>query len=76
MPPLPPLAERIDTAVRQTLMYAEVNGERLACLEARHQIPWYLKGVAGAGYYKQQLVKLETLSELEKIVHDIKRDLF
>ncbi len=75
VPPLPPLAERIDVAVRQTEMYAEQNGERLACLEARHQIPWYLKGVAHAGYYKQQLVRLETLDELKKIVNGIKREL-
>ena len=75
IPPLPPLAERMDTAVRQIHMLADVIGERLACLEARHQLPWYLKGVAGAGYYKQQLVKLETLSELDIIVRGIKREL-
>lgn len=75
VPPLPPLRERIDLAVRQTEMYAGQNGERLACLEARHQIPWYLKGVANAGYYKQQLVKVETLEELHRIVKGIKRDL-
>ena len=75
VPPLPPLRDRIDLAVRQTEMYAEQNGERLACLEARHQIPWYLKGVANAGYYKQQLVKVETLEQLHRIVKGIKRDL-
>ena len=75
VPELPPLSERIDLAVRQTKMYAEVHGERLACLEARHQIPWYLKGVAHAGYYKQQLVRLESLEELDKIAKGIKRDL-
>ena len=75
VPPLPPLCERIDLAVRQTEMLAERFGERIACLEARHQIPWYLKGVAHAGYYKQQLVKVESLEELRKIVAGIKRDL-
>ena len=71
----PPLAERIELALRQTELYAEKFGERLACLEARHQIPWYLKGVAHAGYYKQQLVRVETLEELRRIVKGIKRDL-
>ena len=75
VPELPPLSERIDAAVRQTEMYAEKFGERLACLEARHQIPWYLKGVAHAGFYKQQLVHVETLEELYGIVRGIKRDL-
>ena len=75
VPELPPLSERIDLAVRQTEMYAEVFGERLACLEARHQIPWYLKGVAHAGYFKQQLVKVETLDELYEIAKGIKKEL-
>lgn len=74
-PETPPLSERIDLAVRQTEMYAEKFGERLACLEARHQIPWYLKGVAHAGYYKQQLVQVETLEQLRRIAKGIKRDL-
>lgn len=75
VPERPPLAERIELAVRQTELYAEKFGERLACLEARHQIPWYLKGVAHAGYYKQQLVRVETLDELRWIAKGIKRDL-
>ena len=75
IPEKPPLAERMDLALRHTRMYAEKFGERLACLEARHQIPWYLKGVAYAGYYKQLLVKVETLDELECIIKGIKREL-
>ena len=75
LPERPPLSERMALALRHTKMYAEKFGERLACLEARHQIPWYLKGVAYAGYYKQQLVKVETLDELERIISGIKRDL-
>lgn len=75
VPELPPLAERMDLAVRHTRMYAEMFGERLACLEARHQIPWYLKGVAHAGYYKQQLVRVETLEEIDKLIKGVKRDL-
>ena len=75
IPEKPPLAERMDLALRHTKMYAEKFGERLACLEARHQIPWYLKGVAYAGYYKQRLVKVETLDELEEIIKGIKREL-
>ena len=75
VPERPPLSERIGLAVRQTETYAEKFGERLACLEARHQIPWYLKGVAHAGYYKQQLVRVETLDGLRRIAKGIKRDL-
>ena len=75
IPPMPPLAERIDLAEEQIGMLAERMGERLACLEARHQLPWYLHGVAHAGYYKQQLVRISSLEELHVICRDIKRDL-
>jgi len=75
LPALPPLAERMDTALRQIETLAERAGERIACLEARHHMPWYLHGVAHSSIYRQQLVRVETLEEIEKIVKDIKRDL-
>ena len=74
-PELPPLAERMDAAVRQIRLLAERSGERAACLEARHHLPWYLHGVAHAGTYRVQLVKVETLADIDKIVKDVKRDL-
>lgn len=74
-PPLPPLSERVDTAYRQIELLAGFSGERIACLEARHHFPWYLHGVAHSGYYKQQLVHVETLQELRQIIKGIKRDL-
>ena len=49
IPPLPPLSERIDMAVAQIEELAAVTGERNACMEARHQLPWYLHGVAHSG---------------------------
>lgn len=72
VPPLPPLNERLDIALSQIEMLSEVIGERLACLEARHQLPWYLKGVPGSGYYKQQLVKVESLDEIRAVIRSIK----
>ena len=75
VPPLPPLAERMDTAAAQIEALAERNGERLACIEARHQLPWYLHGVAHSGYYKQQLVHVDTLEDIKKIAIGIKHDL-
>lgn len=74
-PEQPPLAARMDAAVGQIRALAAVSGERVACLEARHHLPWYLHGVAHAGLYRQQLVRVETLADIDKIVKDIKRDL-
>lgn len=74
-PALPPLCARIDVAVRQIEAAAEQKGERLACLEARSQFCWYLRGVPHSGYYKQQIVHVSTLDELRHIAKGIQRDL-
>ena len=74
-PELPPLAERCDTAVRQFEMAAKNKGEKIACLEARKQYAWYLKGVPHAGYYKEQIVKITTLEDVYRVTKGIKRDL-
>ena len=74
-PPLPPLPERLDTAVEQIERLSEQRGERYACMEARHQIPWYLHGVAYSGVYRQQLVHVASISDIREIVSRAKRDL-
>ena len=75
IPKLPPLSARMDAAVGQIEALAAVNGERLACLEARHHLPWYLHGVAHSGVYRAELVHVETLADVHRIVKEIKRDL-
>ncbi|MBR5261408.1 MAG: tRNA dihydrouridine synthase DusB [Oscillospiraceae bacterium] len=75
IPPLPPLAERVDTAVRQITLSAELKGECLACLEARRHMAWYLRGVAHSGYFKSEIVKVETLADVLRIAEGIKREL-
>ena len=74
-PASPPLRERIDAAVCQIERLAERRGERFACLEARHQLPWYLHGIPYSGVYRQELVHVESLSDLHRIAAGIKRDM-
>lgn len=73
--PLPPFAERWDTAVRQVELSAQYQNERVAMLQARHHLCWYLKGISHANYYKEKIVQLSTLSELHALSASIKRDL-
>ena len=75
VPPLPPLAERCKVAVRQFELAAKNKSEKIACLEARKQYAWYLKGVPHANYYKEQIVRMNTLEDMERITAGIKRDL-
>ena len=74
-PELPPLKERIDLAVRQIETAAEQKGERVACLEARSQFCWYLRGVRRASEYKQDVVRVATLDELRQVARRIQMNL-
>ena len=74
-PEKPTLEERMDAALRQIERLAERRGERSACMEARHQLPWYLHGVPYSGSYRQQMVHVENLAEIRTIVSRIKREL-
>ena len=75
IPPLPSLTERCDTAVRQFELATQYKGERVAVLEARRHYCWYLKGVPHSGYYKEQIVRMNTLEDVYRVTKGIKRDL-
>lgn len=74
-PPPPPVADRFAVAVRQIELSAKYRGERTALLEARRHCCWYLKGVPYANYYKEQIVKMETLEDLYRVAEGVRRDL-
>ena len=75
IPQRPPLARRIDVAVRQIELALEDKGEHIACLEARKQLAWYLRGVAYANYYKAQISALQTMEDVYRIAEGIRKDL-
>lgn len=74
-PGLPPLSERIDVAVSQFEETAKLKGEKIACLEARKHLAWYLHGVAHAAPYRERAVRVETMEEINKLAGEIKREL-
>ena len=65
----------VDAAAEQIRSLADFAGEHIACLEARHHLPWYLHGVAHAGIYRRELVQVSTLEDMDRILRQIKRDL-
>ena len=75
VPPLPPLADRVDTAVAQVEAAAAQKGERLACLEARKQLAWYLHGVPRSAQYRSAAVTVETLADVYSLAAVIKKEL-
>ena len=75
IPERPPLATRVDVAVRQFQLAFEDKGEHIACLEARKHFAWYLRGVAYANYYKEQISSIQSMEDICRIAEGIRRDL-
>ena len=71
----PELSKRVDVAVRQFELANEDKGEHIACLEARKHFAWYLRGVAYANYYKEQISSIQKMEDVYRIAQGIKRDL-
>ena len=74
-PELPPLADRVDTALQQFALALEDKGEHIACLEARKHFAWYLRGVPHSGFYKEQISNISAISDIERLAKENKRDL-
>jgi nifR3 family TIM-barrel protein len=70
-PPVPNLAGRLDAAKRQILRAAKDKGERVACLEARRHLSWYLRGVTRAALFRAWVMKIENIKDAERVIHDI-----
>ena len=75
IPERPPLAQRVDVAVRQFELAYEDKGEHIACLEARKHFAWYLRGVAYANYYKEKISGIKTMADIYFIADGIRKDL-
>ncbi len=75
VPERPPLAQRVAVAVEQFTLAYEDKGEHIACLEARKHFAWYLRGVAYANYYKEQISQIKTMDDVHRIAEGICRDL-
>ena len=75
VPERPNLGKRVDVAVRQFELAYEDKGEHIACLEARKHFAWYLRGVAYANYYKEQISGIQKMEDIYRIAEGIRRDL-
>ena len=71
----PILSKRVDTAVRQFELALEDKGEHIACLEARKHFAWYLRGVAYASFYKEQISSIQKMDDIYRIAEGVRKDL-
>ena len=75
VPPMPGVRERMDVAARQFALALEDKGEKIACLEARKYLSWYLRGVPYAGYAREKISRVATPRDVEQVLDLIRREL-
>lgn len=67
----PNLLERLSVAARQIRYAAADKGERVAMLEARKHLAWYLKGYRGMASYRARFSSVTTLADMDAIMDEI-----
>ena len=72
VPAAPDWPERLDIAIRQFTLAAEDRGEKIACLEARKHLAWYLKGMPYGAYFRTRIMSVATLADIRLAARDIK----
>jgi len=75
VPARPKLADRMELALEQIELARSDKGEHIACLEARKQLAWYLRGVRFSNYYKQEISRIAVMEDVYRVVRGVQRDL-
>ena len=66
--PEPSADEKIRTAIEHMNRLIEVKGEKVAMLEMRSHMTWYLKGLKGATNAKRLVTHVDTKAEMEDLL--------
>ena len=73
---LPPsYNERIDMCFHHMKYLMEIKPEKIAVLEMRSHIAWYIKGMPNSTNIKNMIFKVTTRAELEKILNNYSKEL-
>ncbi len=67
-PPRPNIDEIRSTMLRHARLQIEYKGSYLGIREMRKHVAWYTKGLHGAARLREQINKVESYEELEKIL--------
>ncbi len=64
--PITTMQERVAAAFEHAQLMVETKSEKHGIVEMRKHLAWYFKGFAGVSELRGQLVKINSLSELER----------
>ena len=67
--------ERVEMAIQHLKNLSEQKIEKLAVLEIRNHIAWYLKGLKGSNEIKNEVYKYNNIDDIMKILKEYKKKL-
>jgi len=72
IPPAPAPEERLGIAHRQYKLMLETKGERVATLEMRKHLAWYLRGWRGNNLWRPKIMEIKTAGDVERTIDKLK----
>ena len=72
--PKPTPAEKIEMCLKHLNYLLEIKSVKIACLEIRNHIAWYLKGLDGAKFIKEKIYTMNNLYDIIALLKDYEED--
>ena len=73
--PKPTNEEKIDMCLKHLNYLSQIKPEKLACLEIRNHIAWYLKGIKNANNLKTKVYQMTKLCDIIDLIKQFKEEL-
>ncbi|MCL1806119.1 MAG: tRNA dihydrouridine synthase DusB [Oscillospiraceae bacterium] len=70
----PAVARRLEKAGRHFGLLTEDKGERVACLEMRKHLGWYIRGFHCASYYKREISSIATAADFDRCIKRLREE--
>lgn len=70
------LEDRINMCLKHLDLLKKFKNEKVACLEIRNHISWYLRGVKGIGELKNKIYKTSDIHDIISMLNDFKEVLY
>ena len=67
--------EKIDMCLKHLTYLSEIKDEKLACLEIRNHISWYLKGINGGNEVKNKIYKMTHICDIISVLTQFREEL-
>ena len=68
--------DKINMALHHLDYLKEFKNEKVAALEIRNHIAWYLKGINGANVIKDKIYKTTDINTINKLLIDFKENIY